>query len=322
MARSDTEDTTNMLHDGEVELVTKAEVDEDEHDDDGGDGDEFEVEQTVNTNRYKKLFLIRITIRVLVVSSMVIVAVTLKLNVHQYLMEFLNFISRTFGSAWSPVLFCVVFSVWTSVSPMGYLPTVLCGVLLEWYLAPFVAFISINIGSLINVLLIRFVIIPNKTRCGIKQILRCCCGKKMGQLSLLKKLFAASADPVRVVILLRLPYLNNGIINYLFSLQLESLSIKQNVIGNAIGFIPGSIIFSVFGTEIKSLTEIVANKGFHDTLQMVLFVVVLVVCIACYVAIAVKVKALIKRGTAIANEENVIHQIQGHHIKDRASLIV
>eukprot|EP00483_Globobulimina_turgida_P010248 UN10267 len=93
---------------------------------------------------------------------------------------------------------------------MGYLPTVLCGIFFKWYIAPFVAYISINIGSTINILLIRHVILKYKDKnCCIRKILKMCCGKKIGQVSFLKKLFIAGS-PIKIIILLRLPYLNNG----------------------------------------------------------------------------------------------------------------
>merc|ERR1712098_764132 len=191
-------------------------------------------------------------------------------------------------------------------SPLGYFPTVLCGIFFQWYIAPIIAYISINIGSLFNVLIIRYLILPNKTRCGIKQILQCCCGRKMGQIPMLKRLFLSVPNPIRVVVLLRLPYLNNGVINYLFSLQVDSLSITHNVIGNLIGFIPGSIIFSIRGNEMRSLAKVIGNGGFQDIKQMVLFIMTVAVCLSCYVVIAIKVKRLISK----ANESNNVNEEQ------------
>ena len=245
--------------------------------------------------RYKKLFILRVAIRIVAVSTMIIIAIKLELDIHSYLESVLDSIHGTIGTVWAPILFCIVCSIWTSLSPLGYFPTVLCGIFFQWYIAPIIAYISINIGSLCNVLIIRYIILPNKTRCGIKQILHCCCGRKMGQIPMLKQLFLSVPNPIRVVVLLRLPYLNNGVINYLFSLQVDSLTITQNVIGNLIGFIPGSIIFSIFGNEMRSLAKVIGNGGFEDMQQMVLFIVVLTVCLSCYIVIAVKVKKLINR---------------------------
>ena len=189
---------------------------------------------------------------------------------------------------------------------MGYLPTVLCGIFFTWYIAPFVAYISINIGSLINILIIKYIILRNKHRCCIGHILRCCCGKKFGQVSFLKKLFIATSNPIKIVILLRLPYLNNGVVNYLFSLQVDSLTIKQNLFGNLIGFIPGSIIFSIFGQEIKNIATIISNRGFENKKQMILNITIVVITIICYLLIVWKVKSLIKSGTKSIHKANII----------------
>eukprot|EP01083_Nonionella_stella_P132473 402766_1 len=249
--------------------------------------------------KYKKLFVMRVLIRLTVIAIMITLIIKLNINLNDYLDWLLHEIDAQFGPIWSPVLLCTLFSFWTSLSPMGYLPTVLCGILFNWYIAPIVAYVSINIGSVMNIVLIRYIILRYKDKyCCIKRILTMCCGKKMGQVSFLKKLFIASS-PIKTIILLRLPYLNNGVLNYLFSLQVDSISIKQNMIGNAIGFIPGAILFTVFGAEIKSLTKIIAHGGFDNQLQMILFIVIFVLTCFCYICIALKVKSLIGKATSV-----------------------
>ena len=58
----------------------------------------------------------------------------------------------------------------------------------------------------------------------------------------------------------RAPFFTSGVTNYLFSFQSELITMKQYAIGNAIGFIPGSILFCMFGNELMRCYEAISSE--------------------------------------------------------------
>jgi len=107
------------------------------------------------------------------------------------------------------------------------------------------------------------------------------------------------------VVLTRLPYLSNGVFNYLYSLS--SITLKDCAIGNALGFIPGSILFSIFGTQIRSLTTII-DQGVSNPKQLILFIVVCVIACISYGVLVWKVRKILKV-TAQKNEDSHVELI-------------
>jgi len=78
--------------------------------------------------------------------------------------------------------------------------------------------------------------------------------------------------PVRTIILLRLPYLASGIINYTLS-STPTLSVRHQLIGNAIGLLCGALLFSCLGDQVRSLLSILFD-GSADVGSIVVFVVI------------------------------------------------
>lgn len=72
---------------------------------------------------------------------------------------------------------------------------------------------------------------------------------------------ALRVQPMRIVILLRLPFLGNGALNYWLSfntLGARPIPILPMMLGNAIGMLPGSILFALLGRQIRSLASLIA----------------------------------------------------------------
>jgi uncharacterized membrane protein YdjX (TVP38/TMEM64 family) len=77
--------------------------------------------------------------------------------------------------------------------------------------------------------------------------------------------------PVRTVILLRLPYLATGILNYVFAWS--RVSVRHHFMGNLLGLLPGAFLFALLGGQARSLTENIL----HGTTEPVPIAVVVIV---------------------------------------------
>ena len=252
--------------------------------------------QSKEAKKLKRMVILKIILRIIVVSILITVAIQLKINVSDTMSDILQTIHNEFGNIYiSALIYCILASLFTSVSPMGYLPTLLAGVLYPFYIAPFIAYISVNIGSWLNILLIRKVIL------GINCTKKCfssICGRKLGRVSYLENILKThdSNIIIKIVLLARLPYLSNGTFNYLFGLS--SIKIIDYIKGNAIGFIPGSILFSTLGLEMKSLVKMI-DEGPDSAGQLILFICVCIVAIVCYIVIVYKARLLLREQSKI-----------------------
>ena len=252
--------------------------------------------QSKEAKKLKMMVAIKIVARLIVIGILITIAIQLKINVSDTMSDILTAIHNEFGNIYiSALVYCILATLWTGISPMGYLPTLLAGILYPFYIAPFIAYISVNIGSYLNILLIRKIILhfycTNKCFQSI-------CGRKMGRISYLENILKTNDSNiiVKIVLLARLPYLSNGTFNYLFGLS--SIKIIDYVKGNAIGFIPGAILFSTLGLEFKSLVKMI-DEGPDSTQQLILFICVCIVAIVCYVLIVYKARLLLKEQSKV-----------------------
>ncbi len=102
-------------------------------------------------------------------------------------------------------------------------------------------YLSVNTGACLNLLLVR-ACLTHSTR------LRACVQRRTQQrwkgLDLL-----LARHPARTVALIRAPFLGNGTLNYILSLS--NLRATPLVLGTAVGSLPGSVLFSVLGTQVS-----------------------------------------------------------------------
>ncbi|ETO25230.1 hypothetical protein RFI_11907 [Reticulomyxa filosa] len=219
------------------------------------------------------LVVVRIVLRIVVIVAIALAIGLSKLDIRGLIEVYISQV-ETLGPALGPILFCLAACIWCTFSPMGYLPTVIAGITFQWYIAPLVAYVSVNVGSLLNMIFIRKVVL----QCPCCQtVFKFLMGEKMGKISYLERVLLV--QPIKIVTLARFPYLSNGVFNYMFSLS--SVHLKDCAIGNAIGFVPGSILFSVFGSQIRSLATI-SRQGIGNGKQLALFLVVCFVTIISY----------------------------------------
>ncbi len=156
--------------------------------------------------------------------------------------------------AWSPIAFCACATAFCAVSPTGYLPAVAAGIAFPPQASIPITYVSVNLGALLNAGLVRGACLgrlPPALRARYEARGEALLGT--GALGL-----ALDAHPTGMVALLRLPFLANGALNYILSMR-SSLPLGRMMAGNALGFVPGSVIFPVAGAQVRSLGMLLAG---------------------------------------------------------------
>ncbi len=167
------------------------------------------------------------------------------------------------------VLFC-------TFVPTGYLPTVVGGLVFQIYIAIPISWIGVNAGALLNMAWVR--------NCGsyrccssnnnedssspgcVERVVSRAVGKFEGLDEMLRE------DPTLTVFIVRFPFMYNGLLNYVFSAS--SVRPIPYAIGNAFGFLPGCVIFSLLGQNVKSFGKILSEGG--STEQWMIFIGILI----------------------------------------------
>lgn len=103
-----------------------------------------------------------------------------------------------------------------------------------------------NVGALINLGVVRMCLKP----CAYRTF-----GKRLTTYEGLDRLLLT--QPFQTVVLLRIPYLGSGLLNYAFSLS--DVQIASYYLGNAVGFIPGSVLFALLGNQFRGLLAELTN---------------------------------------------------------------
>lgn len=167
-----------------------------------------------------------------------------------------------------PFVLTVVFGIYLGFSPYGGMPSMMSGVIFKDNIltAVTVSYLCVNIGSLVNLAWIRQLVIKHETNKCLKTILSLLLIDKIRKRQFLRRLFQ-TWNPIHIIVILRLPFITSGSINYLSSFQPEYISVKQCIIANAIGLLPGSVLFALFGVQLKSGQDFLMTLlkgGFED----------------------------------------------------------
>jgi len=190
--------------------------------------------------------LLRVALRVAFVG--VILWLSRRYNFSKYVDTYLKRVNEF--EVWRAALVfgsCAV--VFSTLSPTGYLPTVLSGATFQLPVAIAVSYISANLGSAANLLLVRTVCQPMGAR-----FLR----SRGPRLETLNRLLRSNS--VGTVVLLRLPYIGYGVLNYLFAASI--IQPGPYLLGNLVGLIPGAILFTFLGQSARSLFQLIARGEF------------------------------------------------------------
>lgn len=155
------------------------------------------------------------------------------------------------GSAFAALGLATAFC---SISPTGYFPAIALGVSFPPYISIPVTYASVQLGALFNALLVRWACLgwlPS----GLRETYEARGAELLGTGSLGP---ALDARPIFMVAILRLPFLANGALNYILSLR-SQLPLGKMLFGNALGFIPGSVLFPLAGAQLRSLGSMIAG---------------------------------------------------------------
>lgn len=167
------------------------------------------------------------------------------------------------------LLFMLVAIPFAAFTPGSYAPTVVAGATFGTWVGALVGYLIMNLSALLNLLFVRTCL----RSCARRFIERR--ARNLGRYESLELLL--DRQPIRTVILFRLPYLGAGILNYLFALS--SLALRDYVIGNAVGLVTGSILFSALGGQASTLSRLLF-EGSADALSIVILVFVFVSVVA------------------------------------------
>ena len=141
-----------------------------------------------------------------------------------------------------------------------------------------------NIGAALNLLFVR---------AGCKPLMARWCKNRLARLQLDVIEYMLREAPLRIVILLRLPVIASGILNYMFSLS-DTLPMGPYVLGNLIGNIPGTLLFSLLGTMVRSIGKAILNGDPQPT-ALAVACVILVVVVAVIVVMALLVRRTLRK---------------------------
>lgn len=151
-----------------------------------------------------------------------------------------------------------------------------------------------NGGAALNLLWVRQ---------GCKPAMQRCCARRLQRLQIDVIEFMLKEAPLRTVLLLRLPVIASGVLNYFFSLS-DSLQARPYIWGNLLGNVPGTLLFSALGTSVNSIGGAILH-GNSDPKGLAIGCVIVVIVISVIGTMAMLVRrALIRmkaqRSTAVS----------------------
>lgn len=169
-----------------------------------------------------------------------------------------------------------------ALSPTGYLPTVLAGVTFDQlWLAWLVAWVSVTAGAALNLLLVR--------TC-LKPLASLVTDSNREGFAFMTEMI--KAKPATTVLLFRCPYLYVGLANYFFALS--AIEVKIYLLANAVGFLPGSLLFVLLGMNAKNLFEMVTEGDWSGEKAAVLISLTVITFLCITIGIIVGKRVLAK----------------------------
>eukprot|EP00727_Mastigamoeba_balamuthi_P006324 m51a1_g2311 hypothetical protein (384) ;mRNA; f:468528-469744 len=236
------------------------------------------------------MLLVRVAMRVAAVALMVVVFWKAPVPWSSLIEKYVSFV-RSFGPVGGPVAFAAAATLWCAVSPTGYAPAVVAGATFGPWVGPPVTIVAVNAGALLNVLWVRrarTLVAAAAARLPLALTTRVSAWLGRATIPYLGEL--VRLRPFTTVVLVRLPYLGNGAVNYVFSLS--DVAVAPYAAGNLVGMTPGSVLFSTLGTQVGSLLRaLFAPEGGKVTRDAI----VMISCVAGATALSVIALAVIAR---------------------------
>ena len=227
--------------------------------------------------RWFRLLVIRVLVRLAMLGLFFALIKTGIIPFGEWLHAYLDWIN-SLPLGLSLFMFALCSIPFSAFTPGSYAPTVVAGVTFPWYIAFPLSYVCINASAMLNLVVIRHGVVCDWMKKKMMNRMQ-----RRGDVSVSKMESLLLHHPVRMVILLRLPYLASGILNYYFSSS--RLSARHQLIGNSVGLLPGALLFSLLGAQARSLVEIIVD-GQTDPASIALVVIVAVFVLTCIVGIA------------------------------------
>eukprot|EP01084_Bolivina_argentea_P087232 157568_1 len=261
-------------------------------------------EEEINGNQSHSM--IKKIIKLTVIIAIICIMILFTNRINKCFQSMRDPIKNEYGAHALAIIMCIVFSLWLAVSPNGSGPTIVSGILFSdnpW-IGITVAYLSINIGAVLNLLWIRCIVLKYEQHGCVKFILKYFGISKFRKMKTVSKLFKIWSA-MKIIVILRLPYVNAGMMNYLFSFQIDQINVKQFIAGNAIGFLPGCILcYLLLGQTLKILSSINpkgqgCSKAWENAVknksQLVAFFIVVVIMVGIYAWLINYVRSVIKK---------------------------
>jgi hypothetical protein len=161
-------------------------------------------------SRTFRIFVIRVVLR--------LVALAIFITILRIYGAFFRWVGNAYldwiqglGFVTGPVVFLIVAIAFCAVSPTGYLPSVMAGITFPYAAAIPISYLCVILGASLNIAAVRGLLFQWKwldNRCSRK-----------GGFMVAGLERALAAQPIRIVALLRFPFLGNGTLNYILSFR-------------------------------------------------------------------------------------------------------
>lgn len=118
------------------------------------DSDHGKASQPWHKRRYTRLLVMRVLIRVGMIAALVLIFRYTNIP-WQSVMHSYNKWIVSLGPLTGPTAFWICATAFSSLSPTGYLPTLLAGATFDHWVAILIAYTSVNVAAVLNVVLVR-----------------------------------------------------------------------------------------------------------------------------------------------------------------------
>lgn len=228
-----------------------------------------------------KLVTYRLMIRAVMIG--IICLLMYFLPIVDFTLEYCDYIS---GFPLSKQVFFFILGATTfhTVMPTGYLPTVLSGLVFSdhFLIGWAVSYTSVNLGSMLNMLWVRAV-----DSGYVKRFLK----KKLSAFAFLNKMLVLK--PFQTILLFRLPYLYVGTVNYIMAFS--DVDFRIYLLGNAIGYISGSGLFTGLGRSSRNILEMISKTHSLSRTEIYIEMAIFLTIIMCSILAIIVAKSVIKQ---------------------------
>jgi uncharacterized membrane protein YdjX (TVP38/TMEM64 family) len=150
----------------------------------------------------------------------------------------------------------------TAVVPLGGYSgaTVLTGATFDhFWLAWPISYVQVNCAAMLNLAIVRL---------GCRALDVSGMAKAQSRFGWLDtKLSEPGWTPMKIVVLSRLPYMASSPLSWAFAMS--NIGVRPYLLGNLVGFLPGSVVFSALGENTVSLWAALSSDGLQFSWELV-----------------------------------------------------